>query len=253
MSARTLPRHPRTGVQAVTWRKPRPGEDPTELYPVWPILGGAPGDGDGDDDSGDDQDDDADESDTDDKGDGDKVDHKAEAEKYKALMRKHEARAKENASAAKELARLKREGMSADEKRIEEAVAAARAEERVKAGERVARSAFLAAAKGRLDKASEVLDDINLRKYVDDDGEVDDEAIAELVDRLAPKGSSTDNDGGDDGDEDERDTRRRRRGGSGYQGARNGSGRSKNKGGTVNGPELFEELLGRKPYTAGTS
>ncbi|MGA5869260.1 hypothetical protein [Streptomyces cinereoruber] len=243
MPARTLPRHPHTGLQAVMWRKPRPGEDPTGLYPVWPVLGGAPDDGDGDTDGDDEQDDDADDSDTDDNGGDDTVDHKAEAAKYKAIARKHEQRAKANADAVKELARLKREGMSDVEKKVDEAVAAARAEERTRAGERVARSAFLAAAKGRLDNAKDVLDDINLRRYVDDDGEVDDEAIAKLVDKLAPAKGDGDDEQDDDG---ERDTRRRRRQGGGYQGTRRrGSGGGRQGSGSVaDGAELYRSLTG---------
>ncbi|MFD0078226.1 hypothetical protein ACFVIY_37995 [Streptomyces sp. NPDC127166] len=244
MPARTLPRHPRTGLQAVMWRKPRPGEDPTELYPVWPILGGAPDDGDDDTDEDDDQDDDADESDTDDKGDDDKVDHKAEAAKWKALARKHETKSKENAGAAKELARVKREGMSEVDKKVDEAVAAARAEERTRAGERVARSAFLAAAKGRIENAKDVLDDINLRRYVDDDGEVDDEAIAALVDKLAP------DKGGDRDDEDDQDDkRRRRRQGGGYQGTRRRGGSSGQGGSVAEGRAMYRELLGNGKKT----
>jgi DNA-binding transcriptional MerR regulator len=255
MHARTLPRHARTGQLALGWRKPRPGEDPDALYPIWPILGGdgrgegGAGDDGGDDDTDDDQDDDADNSDTDDDGDEWQSvikQWKAEglkpaqiAERLKA-SRKWEQRAKKNSSAAEELARLKREGMS----EVEAAVAAARAEERVKGGERIARSTFLAAAKGRIENPAEVVEEINLKKYVDDDGEVDDEAIAALVDKLAPKRSDKDDD--QDDDADERDTRRRRRPARGYQGARNGSGRSKDKRGAVNGAELFEELLGRE-------
>ncbi|MEV5911071.1 hypothetical protein AB0M00_19485 [Streptomyces chartreusis] len=255
MHARTLPRHARTGQLALGWRKPRPGEDPDELYPVWPILGGAPDD-DGDDD--DDQDDDADDSDTDDDGDdkGDDAEWQSVIKKWKAdkltpaqiterlkASRRWEERAKKSKGAADELARLKREGMSEQEA----AVAAARAEERVKGGERIARSAFLAAAKGRIDDPKEVVEEINLRKYVDDDGEVDDDAIAALVDKLAPKQSDKDDE--DDDDKDERDTRRRRRG-SGYQGARNGSGRSKSKRGAASGVELYEELIGPRRSTA---
>lgn len=247
MSMRTLPRHRLTGISAVGWRRPRPGEDPAALYPIWPVLGGAPnGDDDGDED--DDQDDDGDgdggKSDKDKAGKDDDADdgapdHKAEAEKYKALMRKWQERAKGNASAAKELAQLKREGMSEVEKKVDEAVAAARAEERVKSGVRVARSAFLAAAKGRLSDPKEVVEDINLKKYVDDEGEVDDEAIAALVDKLAPTRSDTDD---EDDDTDERDTRRRRRG-SGYQGARNGSGRGKQSGTVAEGAEMYRRMF----------
>ncbi|MGA5489569.1 hypothetical protein ACPCK1_17655 [Streptomyces pseudogriseolus] len=250
MHTRTLPRHARTGLLAVGWRKARPhqGETPGELYPIWPVAGGAPDDG-GDDDG--DQDDDGDESDTDDDGDGnqddDKVDHKAEAEKWKALAKKHEGRAKTNAAAAKELARVKREGMSEADKKVDEAVAAAVAQERVKSGERVARSAFLAAAKGRLDNAKDVADDVNLRRYVDDEGEVDEDGIAELVDRLAPKKSGKDdkNDEDDDREGEQRDTRRRR-GGRGFdQGARRGGKGSSKSGGVAAGRELYAELLGK--------
>lgn len=251
MRTRTLPRHARTGLLAVGWRKARPGE--SGLQPVWPILGGAP-----DDDGGDgDQDDDADDSDKGDGGDqGDGDEWSSVIEQWKAdglkpaqiaarleASRKWEQRAKKNSTAAEELARLKREGMS----ETEAAVAAARAEERVKAGERIARSTFLAAAKGRISDPKAVVEEINLRKYVDDDGEIDDDAIAALVDKLAPNKSGTDD--SEDDDTDERDTRRRRRPGSGYQGARNGSGRSKSKRGTADGDALFEELFGRKPRT----
>ncbi|MEW1867037.1 hypothetical protein AB0420_02365 [Streptomyces caelestis] len=248
MHARTLPRHARTGLLAVGWRKARPGE--TGLQPVWPILGGAPDD-DGGDDQDDDQDDDGDDkpgkgkSDKDD-GDADGTDWKAEAEKWKAQSRKHEERAKANAAAAKERDRLRREGMPEQERKIEEAVAKALAEERSKNGAKLARQAFLAAAKGTIPNASDVADDVNLSRYVKDDGEIDEEGLAELVKRLAPKGSDTDD---EDDDTDERDTRRRRRPSSGYQGARNGSGRSKSKRGAASGDELFEELFGRKPRT----
>ncbi|WP_327725732.1 hypothetical protein [Streptomyces europaeiscabiei] len=258
MSTRTLPRHARTGLLAVGWRKARPhqGEDPNQAYPVWPILGGAEDDDqdDDEDDSDDDQDDDADKSDKDKKDKGDGTDWKAEAEKWKAQSRKHEQRAKENAAAAKERDRLRREGMPEQERKIEEAVAKALAESNAANGAKLARQAFLAAAKGVIPNAGDVADDVNLSRYVKDDGEVDEDGLAELVKRLAPKGSDTDtDDDNEDDDQDERDTRRRRRPGRGYQGARNGSGRSKSKGGAVNGDELFEELLGRKPRTAGTS
>ncbi|MFC8873225.1 MULTISPECIES: hypothetical protein [Streptomyces] len=252
MRKSTLPRHARTGQLAVGWRKPRPGED--GLQPIYPILGGAEDDDGGEDD---DQDDDGgDDSDKDDNDDGDDewaetlkqwkkegLKPKQVAERL-AASRKWEARAKKNSSAAEELAKLKREGMS----ETEAAVAAARAEERVKGGERIARSAFLAAAKGRIPDPKAVVEDINLRKYVDDDGEVDDDAISKLVDKLAPERSDTDD---EDDDQDERDTRRRRRTGRGYQGARNGSGRSKDKrGSAADGVALYEELIGPRRGTA---
>ena len=119
--------------------------------------------------------------------DGDTTDWKAEAEKWKTQSRKHEERAKTNAQAAKDLAELKRQGMSDTEKAVDEAAAAARTEERQRLGGKLARSAFIAAAAGRLPDAAAVADDLNLTKYVTEDGEVDEKGLAELVDRLAPK------------------------------------------------------------------
>ncbi|MEU3528829.1 hypothetical protein AB0E62_34110 [Streptomyces sp. NPDC038707] len=118
--------------------------------------------------------------------DKDTTDWKAEAEKYKALMRKHEARAKENAAAAKERDELRKQSMSEQEKAVEEASAKARAEERVRLAGKLARQGFIAAAAGRLPNAASVADDLNLSKYVGEDGEIDESGLAELVDRLAP-------------------------------------------------------------------
>lgn len=240
MRTHTLPRHARTGQLALGWRKARPhrGETVDELYPVWPILGGAPDDGDGGDDDGDDGSDQDDDGDSTDKGDDGGKDWKAEAEKWQGLARKHEGRAKENAGAAKELARLKREGMPEQERKIDEAVAKAVAEANAKNGSKLARQAFLAAAKGVIPNAGDVADDVNLSRYVDDDGEVDEDGLAELVKRLAPKSSGTDDDQDDDGD-DERDTRRGRRGFD--QGARGGRSKSKRQTSVAAGRDLWAE------------
>lgn len=242
MRTRTLPRHARTGQLAVGWRKPRPGEDPAELYPVWPVLGGAEDDGDTGDQDDDDQDDngggDSDKGKTGDDG----KDWRAEAEKWQALARKHEGRAKENAGAAKERDRLRREGLPEQERKIDEAVAKALAEERSKSGVKLARQAFLAAAKGAIPNAADVADDVNLGRYVNDDGEVDENGLAELVKRLAPKKSDTDGNDEDD-DREGRDTRRRR--GRGFdQGTRRNSGKGSG-GGVAAGRELYASLLGK--------
>ncbi|MFJ9740822.1 hypothetical protein [Streptomyces sp. NPDC101166] len=116
----------------------------------------------------------------------DTTDWKAEAEKYKALMRKHEARAKENANAAKERDELRKQSMSEQERAVDEATAKARAEERVRLAGKLARQGFIAAAAGRLPNAASVADDLNLAKYVGEDGEIDESGLAELVERLAP-------------------------------------------------------------------
>ncbi|MEU3289902.1 hypothetical protein [Streptomyces longwoodensis] len=240
MRTRTLPSLP--GIEsAAGWSHPYAAGP---FSPFWYADGGD-GSGDGGDDQGD-----GDDSGDDDQGDGgdgsdkgdDGVDWKAEAEKWKAQSRKHEARAKENAAAAKERDRLRREGLPEQERKIEEAVAKALAEERAKNGVKLARQAFLAAAKGSIENASDVAEDVNLSRYVKDDGEVDEDGLAELVRRLAPKQSGTDNNEDDDR-EGGRDTRRRRRGGGFDQGARRRGGGS--SGGSVEaGRELYRTLMG---------
>jgi hypothetical protein len=136
-----------------------------------------------------------------DKTEGDSTDWKAEAEKYKALSRKHEARAKENATAAKERDELRKQSMTDQEKAVEEASAKARAEERVRLAGRLARQGFLAAAAGRIPHAASVADDLNLARFVGEDGEIDESGLAELVDRLAPPKAAKSDKDGDEGSE----------------------------------------------------
>ncbi|MFJ2249437.1 hypothetical protein [Streptomyces sp. NPDC087862] len=224
---RTLP-----GI-ASAWAHPYP------VTPWSPIFYGDGGGGDGDDKGGND---DAGKSDKDDQGDDVKTDKgSSEAEKHKALSRKWEARAKENAAAAKELEELKAANASDSEKAINEAVKKAVAEERSAGAAKLARQVFLASAAGRIKDAVDVVEDVNLSKYIDANGDVDEDGLKKLVDRLAP---TSDTDDGDDDQGDGSDTRRRTRGG-GYQGARRRS--SSNGGGgssLAEGAELYKSLLG---------
>ncbi|AZM53333.1 hypothetical protein DMA15_12660 [Streptomyces sp. WAC 01529] len=240
MRTRTLPKLP--GIESAPgWLHPYP------TNPLSPFLYADGGDGDnGDGDDNDDQDDDAGGDDKPDKGKGDDdgKDWKAEAEKWKAQARKHETRAKENSSAAKERDQLRRDGLPEQERKIEEAVGKALAEERAKNGGKLARQGFLAAAKGLIPNASDVADDVNLSRYVNDDGEVDEDGLAELVKRLAPKASDTDDEDDDEGDGDGgRDTRRGGRGDRrGFdQGARGGRSKDRQRSSVAAGRDLYAE------------
>ncbi|MFF2189247.1 hypothetical protein [Streptomyces sp. NPDC058155] len=237
MRARTLPSLP--GITSA-WAHPYPTHP---FSPVFYADGDDKGDGKGDDKGGK-SDADKDGKDTDDtKPDTGKGD--ADAEKWKAQSRKHEARAKENADAARELAELKAANATDSEKAISEAVKKAVAEERSRGAAALARQVFLAGASGRLENAADVVEDVNLSKYIDANGDVDEDGLAKLIDRLAPKKSDTDDDGEGDGDGDQgdgRDTRRRTRGHQGTR--RRGGGDGKNGGSVAEGRELYKSLLG---------
>lgn len=116
---------------------------------------------------------------------GAEPDWKAEAEKWKSLARKHEERAKDNATAAEELAKLREAAMSDQEK----AVAAARDEGRKSAvaemSERLARLELKAVAKDRLPAG--LLDAIDIKRFITDDGDADTAAIAKFVEDNAVK------------------------------------------------------------------
>lgn len=245
MRARTLPTLP--GIESA-WAHPYPV---TPWSPVIYADGGGDDGGDGGDDKG--GKDDAGKSDKGDQGADDKADKgSSDAEKWKAQSRKHEQRAKENADAARELAELKAANATDSEKAVSEAVKKAVAEERTRGADKLARQVFLAGAAGRIKDAADVVEDVNLSKFIDANGDVDEDGLAKLIDRLAPK-SDTDNGGDGEGDGDQGggdqggggDTRRRTRGG-GYQGTRQRGGSGSNGGGSslAEGAELYKTLLG---------
>jgi hypothetical protein len=119
--------------------------------------------------------------------DTDDKDWKAEAEKFQALQRKWEERAKANATAAKELEQLRQASMSDQEKAVELAKAQARTEALMEvAAERVDDAVRVAAA-GRNVDVDALLDGLDRKRFVTDEGKPDTEAITAWVDRLAPK------------------------------------------------------------------
>lgn len=121
------------------------------------------------------------------------TDWKAEAEKFKALARKHEDRAKQNAGAAKELETLRQQSMTEQEKAVAQAAAEARSAAMVEFAAQLVDARFEAAAAGKLDheQLAELLSNLDRGKFLAEDGTVDAERITAFVDRLAPKPADT--------------------------------------------------------------
>lgn len=192
MDIRTLPRHARTGVLAVGWRKARTGEDPDELYPIWPIRGGDGTDDqdDEDDDTGEDdaQDDDTDtgendQDDADDDGAADLGDKGKQAlDRMKAKLKAERDRRKAAETERDQLKTSKAGGDDKDADRIRsEAEKAATA----KANARIVRSEVRAAAAGKLADPRDALRFLDLDQFeVDGDGQVDEDEIADAIEQL---------------------------------------------------------------------
>jgi len=150
--------------------------------PIYPIAGGS---GEGDDQAGaGDQGDTGGTSDTD--ADAGK-DWKAEAAKWQTLSRKHEARSKENADAAKERDELRKQSLSENERAVEEAKAAGRSEASASFLSKIGRHAVLAAAaSAQVVVPAAALDLMDLSGLADEQGEVDADKVAALVSGFAP-------------------------------------------------------------------
>ncbi|MEU4640835.1 hypothetical protein [Micromonospora sp. NPDC023814] len=112
------------------------------------------------------------------------VDWKAEAEKWKTQSRKQEERAKANATAAQELKKLQAERMTEAEKVAAEAEQRGRSAAFAEVGQRLVRAEFAARSAGRI--GADVLDDLNLAKFLTEDGDVDTAALDKAVARLTP-------------------------------------------------------------------
>ncbi len=103
---------------------------------------------------------------------------------------KYRTKAQENASAAKDLDKLRTESLSEVERAVQEAKAAGRTEAASEFGARLVRSAYEAAAARRNPSfpTDGVIDDLNMARFVSDDGEPDLKAIEASVLRLIPLG-----------------------------------------------------------------
>jgi hypothetical protein len=107
-------------------------------------------------------------------------------EAERAARREAEKQAK---AVQKELEQLRQAQLSDSEKALAEAEARGKAAATTTFGQRLAAARFVAeAARRNADfDASGVLDDLNLAKYVGEDGEPDDKGIAAVVERLVPE------------------------------------------------------------------
>lgn len=116
-------------------------------------------------------------------------DRTAEVDKWKALARKNEERAKANASAQAELDKLREATATEQDKAIEQARKEASTEAAKTFGSRLAEAQFRVAASGRLDgdQLEGLLEVVDLGRFVDEHGDPDIEAITAAVSRVAPK------------------------------------------------------------------
>ncbi len=152
----------------------------------------------------------------------------AEAAKWKDMARKHEERAKANATAAKELEKVRQQSMSDTEKAVAQAKADGLAEGLVAGAAKTAAAEIRAAAAGRMagEQVEALLEGLNLAVFIDETGEVDRVKVARFVDGIAPAKT----------DEEEKDTRQ------GFpdlgQGARGGA----NANAALNGDPLLRDL-----------
>jgi hypothetical protein len=124
-----------------------------------------------------------------DKGD-DEPDWKVEADKWKKLARKHEGRARDNAKAVKELDELKSSQMSETEKAVKEAEERGRRAATTEVAQRLAGAKIEAVLTGIVPDPAAFVEDLNLAKYVTEDGDVDLDAVNALREKyeaLAPK------------------------------------------------------------------
>lgn len=138
-----------------------------------------------------------------------------ELAKWKALARKHEDRAKANASAAKELETLRAASMSDTEKAVAEAEQRGRQAATAEHVQQLAGARIEAALTGIVPDPAAVVEDLNLLKYVTDTGDVDGDAIETLRTKYAELAAGTNSNGNGDGPKPKPDLKQGNRGRSG--------------------------------------
>jgi len=119
------------------------------------------------------------------------TDWQAEAEKWKEMSRRTEEQARKNKDAVTELEELRKSSMTEQEKAVAEAVAEARKEMQAETATRLAAAEVKAALTGVVDNPDSIVEDLNLSRYVTDDGDVDTKAIKALAERYAKLSPAT--------------------------------------------------------------
>jgi len=114
------------------------------------------------------------------------VDLESEVEKWKAFSRKNELQAKANADAAKELDALKKSQLSDTERLIELTKDETRLAVRMEFAEKLVDAELKSNLTGRVLEGNALLD-FNKSLFVDDDGNVDSDAIQAWVDTHSTK------------------------------------------------------------------
>lgn len=111
---------------------------------------------------------------------------------------RNEARKREKALQA-QLEEIQRSNMTDQEKAIDEAKATARAEALGEVGAKIAAAEFKAAAAGRLtdDQMTTLLSGLDLKAFLDVDGDVDPAKVKTFVDTVAPEVEETEQAPGD--------------------------------------------------------
>jgi hypothetical protein len=113
-----------------------------------------------------------------------------DAAELRATLERERARTRD---VERQLAELQRQGMTQTQRQIEDARNEGRQAAIKEAGTRVAVEAFRTAAKGRLADAAAIeaaLEALDLTRFVKDDGTIDRDGIARLVDKLTPPAPS---------------------------------------------------------------
>lgn len=190
----TLPVHPYTGLTAIGFRR--------NGAPIWPVKGGAVDDQPADDDDADDAD--PDEEDDKPLGPAGEKAYEAEKEKRKAaqsglrpwaaLARELGVKTAEDVRALLDQRKPAGNGGSAggaddgDPVDVERVKREARAEAIAETNQRIVRSEVKAAAGGKLADPNDAVRLLDLAEFdIDDDGEVDTDAIAAAIDDLVKK------------------------------------------------------------------